>query len=165
MKDYRLIKKIWREERMPEEWKVGQIVIIYKKEDQQECKNYRGTLLNVAYKIMSAIIQSRLAGKAKAIIGQYQFSFTQGKSTIDAIHTIKQIMEKAHEHKMEIEMLFIDFQQAFDSVKRSKLMRGLKDQGIESKLRRLIAMTMNESEVNILTSKGESEGFVANRVR
>lgn len=39
---YYLIKKIWNEERMPEEWEIGQIVTLHKKGDQHECKNYRG---------------------------------------------------------------------------------------------------------------------------
>lgn len=55
----------------------------------------------------------------REVIGQYQCGFTKGRSTTDAIHTLKQIMEKAHEYRLDIKMLFIDFQQAFDSIKRS----------------------------------------------
>lgn len=84
---------------------------------------------------MSTPIQQRLGKTTKHILGQYQHGFTQGKSTIDAIHTVKQILEKAHEGKMEIEMLFIDFQQAFDSIKRVKLTAtaALKEQQLTSK--------------------------------
>lgn len=159
-----LIKKIWREENMPEEWRTGQIIPIHKKGDQQICKNYRGiTLLNTTYKILSTLIQKRLANQTRDIIGQYQCGFTRGRSTIDAIHIIKQIMEKAYEHKIQIEMLFIDFQQAFDSINRRKLMLALKELGINPKLRRLIQMTMNRTTVSIKTQKGETEEFEVNK--
>lgn len=161
---YVLIRTIWNEERMPEEWSKGQIITIHKKGDQQMCNNYRGlTLLNSAYKIISTLIQRRLTAATTNILGQYQCGFTKGKSTIDAIHTVKQIMEKAHEYKIRIELLFVDFQQAFDKVKRSKLMLALADMGIQSKLRRLINMTMSSNMVNIRTQKGETEEFVINK--
>ena len=44
---YQLIKRIWQQERMPQEWKCGQIIAIHKKGEQRLCNNYRGiTLLN-----------------------------------------------------------------------------------------------------------------------
>jgi hypothetical protein len=43
-----LICKIWRDEKMPDDWKVGLIVPLFKKGDKMKCENYRGiTLLNV----------------------------------------------------------------------------------------------------------------------
>jgi len=58
---FMLIKKIWKEERMPADFEVGQIITLHKKGSQQECRNYRGiTLLNTTYKILSTLMQRRL---------------------------------------------------------------------------------------------------------
>lgn len=161
---YMLLRRIWEEENMPQEWRTGQVVTIHKKGDQHMCRNYRGiTLLNVVYKILSTLVQRRLADATRDIIGNYQLGFRQGKSTIDAIHTVKQIMEKAYEYKIETEMLFIDFEGAFDSIKREELMKALKELGINPKLIRLIEMTMRRTTVSVKTLKGETEEFEINR--
>lgn len=38
--------------------------------------------------------------------------------TLPAIHTIKLTLEKVHENRMELKVLFLDFQEAVDSIKR-----------------------------------------------
>ncbi|CAG9829791.1 unnamed protein product [Diabrotica balteata] len=159
-----LLKNIWKEEKMPGDWEVGQIITVHKKGDQQICENYRGiTLLNTTYKILTSIIKKRLSKITKKTVGQYQCGFTEGRSTIDAIHTIKQIMEKANEYKLELEMLFIDFKQAFDSIKRNVLMTALKKLKIPHKLRKLIEMTMRTTKISIKTQRGETEEFSINK--
>ena len=51
---YALICKIWRDEKMPDDWKIVLIIPLFKKGDKMKCENYRGiTLLNVAYKMLS----------------------------------------------------------------------------------------------------------------
>lgn len=95
-------------------------------------------------------------------IGEYQCGFTRGKSTVDAIHIIKQTIEKIHEHKMEIEMLFIDFKQAFDSI-RKQLKTVMKELQIPNKLRRLVMMTIKTTKIAIKTIKGETEVFEINK--
>jgi len=49
---YELIRQIWEEERIPEEWKETIIVSIHKRGDRDRCENCRGIVLgNAAYKI------------------------------------------------------------------------------------------------------------------
>lgn len=161
---FMLIKKIWKEEKLPADFEVGQIILIHKKGSQQECKNYRGiTLLNTTYKILSTLIQRRLQEKARNIIGQYQNGFVKGKSTTDAVYILKQIMEKVQEYKINVEMLFVDFEQAFDSIDRGKLMLVLKELGIPAKLRKLIKMTLETTRISIKTQKGETTEFTINK--
>jgi hypothetical protein len=51
---YELVRPIWEEERIPEEWKETIIVPIHKRGDGDRCENYSGIALgNAAYKIFS----------------------------------------------------------------------------------------------------------------
>ena len=62
---YELVRQIWEEEKIPEEWKETIIVPIYKKGDRDRCENYRGIALgNAAYNILVNII----LGKIKSYI-------------------------------------------------------------------------------------------------
>jgi sorting nexin-29 len=96
---YRLINEIREREEMPEEWKTGLICPIFKKKrDKLNCSNYRGvTLLSVAYKVFSGILQRRLSCYAGEILGEYQCGFRPGRSTTDQIFVMRQSMEKCFE--------------------------------------------------------------------
>jgi sorting nexin-29 len=47
-KIYKLIVKIWQQERIPCQWSEGILCPVYKKGDRKQCNNYRGiSLLNI----------------------------------------------------------------------------------------------------------------------
>ena len=61
---------------MPDDWKVGLIVPLFKKGDKMKCENYWGiTLLNVAYKIVSNILLERLREYSEEVLWEYQCGF------------------------------------------------------------------------------------------
>lgn len=68
-------------------------------------------------KILSTILQRRLANLPN-IISDYQYRFTRDQSTIDAIHMLKQLIKNGRENNINLEILFLDFQQAFDRIRR-----------------------------------------------
>ncbi|KAJ3654618.1 hypothetical protein Zmor_013793 [Zophobas morio] len=77
-----LIEEVWFKEEMLREWKIGVIIPIAKQEDMVNCENYRAiTMLNVAYKIVTAIVNDRLTRQTETIIiEQYQYGFRERKA-------------------------------------------------------------------------------------
>ena len=115
-----------------------------------QCKNYRAIkLLTTTYKVFAKILHLRLKPYAEKILGSYQSGFRQGKSTIDQIFTLRQILEKTKEFNIETHHLFIDFRSAYDSVKRKELYIAMREFEIPEKLIRLTKMTMEKSQNSV----------------
>jgi sorting nexin-29 len=94
--------KIWKEEILPIERTEGIICPIYKKGYRTICSNYRPiTLLNVAYKIFTILINNRLSGIVESKMEECQMGFRPTRSTIDNIFIVGQIIEKCHEFNIE----------------------------------------------------------------
>ena len=84
------MKRVWKGEGFPEEWKEGLITLIFKKGDKRRIENYRGiTLLNSACKVYAMVLTERLRKEIedKEILPESQAGFRKGRSTMDNIYT------------------------------------------------------------------------------
>ena len=132
---WEIIQIIWRCEEMPGAWDTGNIIPVHKKGDKTICNNYRGiTRLPTCYKVLALIIKEKLEPYIEEVIGDYQCGFRRGRSTIDHIFTIRQLMEKYWEYNKEMWQLLIDFKQAYDSVHRESLWNIMAEMRIPNKL-------------------------------
>jgi len=67
---YELVRQVWEDKRIPEEWKERIIVAIYNKGDRDGCENYREIALgNAAYKVVANIISEKLNHILKKLPG------------------------------------------------------------------------------------------------
>jgi len=155
--------QIWDQERMPEEWEMGIICPIFKKRDRRECSNYRGiTLLNIIYKIFTCLIYNMSTKYSELTLGEYQAGFRSGRSTIDHIHVVRQILEKCYDFGIELHNVFIDFKQAFDKVNRPKIYESLKVLKIPTKLIKLVKTTLTNSRAVVEVYQGRTDVFNIN---
>jgi sorting nexin-29 len=83
------------------------------------------------------------------VIGNYQSGFRQGRSTIDQIFTVRQILEKCNEFGIKAHHLFIDFKAAYDSINRFNLYIAMKELQIPKKLIALALTTLKNSKCQI----------------
>jgi hypothetical protein len=161
---HKLIVEVWKQERMPEEWNEAIIIPILKKGNAMDCNNYRGiSLLQVAYKVLSSIIATRLTVLADERVGEYQCGFRRNRSTIDHIFTIRATLEKCWEHNIDIHQLFIDFKQAYDSIDRRKLRETLRSFEIPEKLIRMIQLTLKQTTCRVRIQGDISRSFLVLR--
>ena len=113
-----VLQCIWTICCMPSEWKTAVIVPLFRKGDKTNCANYRGiSLLNIAFKILEAVLKNRLEPAYKG--RPNQAGFKKNKGCRDQIFAIRQILEQREEFKRLTNLIFIDFKAAFDSVDRN----------------------------------------------
>ncbi|GFU80410.1 transposon TX1 uncharacterized 149 kDa protein [Trichonephila clavipes] len=155
---------IWETEKIPIEWEEGSVCPIFKKGDQLECRNYRGiTILNTAYKIFSNLLFARLQPYTDKVIGNYQCGFRPQRSTIDQIHTLRQILEKTKEYNIKTFHLFLDFKAAYDSMNRDKMIEAMTEFKIPQKLVNLTKATLKNVRSRIKIQKYLSEPSTTER--
>ena len=99
----------------------------------------------------------RLKSHTKAPIGPYQCGFRPGKSTIDQIFTLCQILKKRHENQDKKHHLFVDIKAAFDIPARDRVYAAMSELGIPAKLIKPCRMTLSHSCSTVEVVKDLSE--------
>ena len=125
-----LFNKILIDQCIPQRWRESYLTPFYKnKGDTRNCENYRAIkLISHTFKMWEKIINNRL--KDLTSVSENQCGFVSGKSTIDAIHAIRTLMEKYDYNKQDLHFLFIDMEKAFDRVPRDLIWRAVRSQGV-----------------------------------
>jgi hypothetical protein len=115
---HKVVNSPWNKEALPDQWKESIIIQVHKGGDKTDCNNYRGiSLLSTSYKMLSNILLSRLNPCIDEIIGIIR----RNRSTTDQIFCIRQILERKWEYSETVYQLFIDFKEAYDSVRKKVL--------------------------------------------
>lgn len=119
-------------------------------------------LRNTIYKIFSNVLHSRLQPYDERIVGKYQCGFRPGKSTVDQIFTIKQILEKTREFDIDTHQLFVDLKAAYDSISLTGLFRTMLEFGIPEKFVNLSKIATNNLTMLNYSGKGNFRPFTIN---
>ncbi|PZC87283.1 hypothetical protein B5X24_HaOG201519 [Helicoverpa armigera] len=142
---------------IPKQWTTSHIILIYKKGQKEDINNYRpiSLMLNI-YKVFSKVILERISKRLGENQPREQAGFRQKFSTLDHIHTVKQIIEKYREYNKNIYMAFIDYSKAFDSISHKAIWKNLEQQGIPTKYINIIKNIYLNCEAKIqLETLGE----------
>jgi len=127
----KLYNQIMQERKIPVTWKEAKVILLHKKGDKADIKNYRPiSLLSHLYKIFTKILQNRIKTDLDRYQPREQAGFRAGFSTMDHLHTINQLIEKANEYQLDLCIGFIDYEKAFDSVEHKELFKALRKTGI-----------------------------------
>lgn len=127
-----LYNKILQEKKVPIKWKEAKIILLHKKDDKTDIKNYRPiSLLSHMYKIFTKVIQNRIKGTLDRNQPREQAGFRGGFSTTDHLQSVNQLIEKSNEYQLNLCLGFVDYQKAFDSIEHKDMFDALRNIGIE----------------------------------
>ena len=117
------------------------------------------------YKLLTKILTNRLTKILDENQPREQAGFRSGFSTIDHLHSINQLIEKANEYNIPLCLAFVDYEKAFDSIEHNAVFDSLREQGINENYIQLLENIYSNSTAIIKLHKNSNEIKVAKGVR
>jgi hypothetical protein len=95
----------------------GMVTLLPTVDNAVEMKNFRPIcLLNVCYKIITKVLNNRLASCITKVISDSQYGFIQGRYIMDRVVSLNEILHEVKTKKQSGVVLKIDFEKTCDKV-------------------------------------------------
>ena len=149
--------------KIPEEWKKAEVKAIYKKKgSRKDPSNYRPvSLTSVVCKLMEKVIKNHLNLHLKNnnLLADEQYGFFSGRSTETQLLTSLHHWQKALDSSIPVDVIYMDFRKAFDSVPHARLIKKLESYGVQGNLLQWIDSFLTErtQHVNVNNKKSEEK--------
>ena len=139
---------------VPKEWKLANVTPLFKKGKKSDPANYRPvSLTSVVCKVMESLVKSKLVEHLEKTgkLSSSQHGFTAGRSCLTNLLEAFENWTTALDEGWGVDVLFLDYRKAFDTVSHSKLMKKLHGCGIVGKLWEWIKdfLTLRKSRVGV----------------
>ena len=115
---------------IPSEWKLANVVPVYKKDEKDHVENYRPiSLLCIISKVLERCVLNRINDRLEDLIADCQHGFRSGRSCVtnllETLDYIGAILDRAG----QVDCVYLDMSKAFDKVRHDLLMEKLRDAG------------------------------------
>nr|XP_043616061.1 uncharacterized protein LOC122587978 [Erigeron canadensis] len=108
-------------------------------------------------KLWERVIDMRLTRVTK--VAENQFGFMPVRSSMEAIHITRTLMEKYRERQKALHCAFLDLEKAYDSVPRELIWRTLQAKGLTGKYFSVIRDMYDRTRTGVRTPVGNTELF------
>ena len=142
------------------DWKVANITPIFKKGKRTDPNNYRPVSLTSAVcKIMETMIRDEIRAhmEDQELFSQDQHGFRQGRSCntqlLEAIHDWTNSIEEGH----PVDVIYLDYRKAFDSVPFERLLKKLHAYGVRGKVLLWIREFLRDRSQRVVLADAKSD--------
>ena len=112
---------------IPQEWKLGNVVPVFKKGSKNLVENYRPISLTcLVMKIFEKIIRNELMARCSNLLNNNQHGFLPGKSCTTQMISFTESINVALNMSIRTDVVYFDFAKAFDSVNHDIILQKLK---------------------------------------
>lgn len=154
------VEDFFKGRKMPQAYKATSLFLIPKKEDPEYWTDYRPlSLCNVHYKIITKLLNVRLAGLLPKLISQNQTGFTPQRDIAHNILLAQEMVEQLDRKCRGGNMIIkLDMMKAYDRVEWKALFMVLRKFGFGEELIQMIENAITGSSYSILLN-GELRGY------
>ena len=132
-----IVNKSLKDGKFPKQWKLSNVVPVYKKGDKQIKNNYRPiSLLASTSKVLERIVYNNLYNHClkHGLLSSKNSGFKRNDGTINQLLNLINKIYKGFDDEREIAVVFLDITKAFDRVWHLGLLHKLKKFGISGNL-------------------------------
>ena len=145
--------------KIPFDWKTGHISPIFKKGDQTLAENYRPiSLTSVVCKCMEKIVRSALLKHiiGKNILTDKQHGFVPGRSCSTQLLEVMDQWTEIMDNGGTVDIIYLDFAKAFDTVPHQRLLQKLEYLGIKGKVLKWIEAFLSQRKQRVCICIGNA---------
>ena len=144
---------------VPADWKSANISAIHKKGARTSPGNYRPvSLTSVLCKVMEKFVRDSLLQHLENnnILSEQQFGFLSGRSTALQLLRVLDEWTEVLDRGGEVDVIYMDFKKAFDSVPHKRLMAKLKGYGVTDPMLGWIQSFLSERTQSVVVGSSRS---------
>ena len=144
---------------LPHDWKNAQVTPIHKKGARNIVGNYRPvSLTSIFGKLMETIVKDHLISHliSNNLLSTYQFGFVPGRSCTTQLLHVLDYFTKHLDEGYSVDVIYLDFQNAFDTVPHERLIQKLSSFGIHGKMLQWIKDFLKDRTQEVVGKKSNS---------
>ena len=132
-----LFRKSLESSKIPEDWKTAFVTPISKKGSKMTPSHYRQVSLTcIACKVMEKMVRGKVMGhlQRNKLISEEQHGFVPGRSTTIQLLEVMDTWTSITGEEVSVNVVYMDYQKAFDSVPPRRLIEKVKAQGVRGRV-------------------------------
>ena len=146
--------------KVPPDWLLGEVTPIYKKGSRQDPASYRPiSLTSVPSKVLESLVRDKILEHMteSGLMHPAQHGFLPKRSCTTQLLEVMEEWSSAADDRVPVDIAFLDFRKAFDTVPHKRLLQKLEAYGIKGKLLSWIKAFLTERRQRVIVQGSKSE--------